>query len=109
QAIAQYWRQQTFEEFNPEPSLPFKKTYQILLRNQQLRQELLTELEQIFVQNLVEDIMNLSSQSPKTGMILALLLYPNSTQFLSNCDLFSLSHYKDILNLIGVKVNSLWR
>ncbi|MEL7038711.1 MAG: glycosyltransferase [Cyanobacteria bacterium J06592_8] len=108
QAIAQYWRQ-TSEQLNPKPSLPFRKTYQILLRNKQFRQEPLTRSEQIFVQNLVEETMSLSSDNIKTGQFLALMLYPNLTHFLSESDLFSLSRSipKDILDLIMRKGNCL--
>ncbi|MGB3190011.1 MAG: glycosyltransferase, partial [Limnoraphis sp.] len=79
--VAEYWLKLSLEEFHPNPSIDFQIVYRILLRNKSLRAESLTESEQIFVQTLINTIANSSANVKIAGKILALMLYPNSTQF----------------------------
>ncbi|ERT09954.1 glycosyl transferase 2 family protein [Lyngbya aestuarii BL J] len=103
--VAEYWLKQLLpEEFQTKPSSYFKIVYRILLRNKSLRAEPLTESEQIFVQSLINTITNSSANYQRTGVILALMLYPNSTQFSLTSDLISIPKglYENLIDWIKI-------
>ncbi|WP_413165795.1 glycosyltransferase family 2 protein [Capilliphycus salinus ALCB114379] len=86
QEVANSWLTLPPENFNTKPSNSFKTVYRILLRNKRLRAEPLTESEQMFVKSIVNEIDNSSTNFKTTRSILALMLYPNFTQFSFNPD-----------------------